>query len=320
MHSPAPARTRRAFLRQLLGLGVAGLAGYQPLLGQTPPPLSGAEAFRFAFLTDIHLLRGNLFRSAQGLAACLAAVEKLDPKPDFILVGGDLVDRAREMPLILAEQQLRLFRQIWNDNTSLPAHWVFGNHDLAGTSLSNSDVSDARYAKGLFREVFQLPRLTTSFDWKGWHFVILDDVSLQPDHTYIGAFERDELAFLRTDLDAHRTMPTLVTTHIPLTSGIPLPFYEMTSADNKHPQTFLCTNPDDFYATLPGHNIRGVLAGHLHHLELIKRDGLQLVNSGAVCGNYWRGPMLGTVEGFGVVDLSADGTMTFNYRDYGWKT
>ena len=48
-------------------------------------------------------------------------------------------------------------------------------------------------------------------------------------------------------------------------------------------------------------------------------NGIQFINSGAVCGTYWKGPLYGCPEGFGVVDLGKDGSVAFEYRDYGWK-
>ena len=76
--------SRRRFLRQFLGASALAVAGLDPLFAQTVAP-SQAASFRFAFLTDLHLLQGGALRSVEGIVACLAAVEKLDPRPEFIL-------------------------------------------------------------------------------------------------------------------------------------------------------------------------------------------------------------------------------------------
>ena len=81
----------------------------------------------------------------------------------------------------------------------------------------------------------------------------------------------------------------------------------------------VCTNGAIVLEDLPRHNVRAILSGHLHHLEQIAVNGIPIINSGAVCGSYWAGPSFGTPEGFGVVDLGADGSVAFDYRDYGWK-
>jgi DNA repair exonuclease SbcCD nuclease subunit len=279
-----------------------------------------AESFRFAFLTDLHLLQGGALGSVEGIVACLAAVEKLDPRPEFILVGGDLVHSTRDLTVPGAESALDFFLQLWKDHTDLPTYWTFGNHDLAGTNNPYVSTADPDYGKGLFQNRLQLPRLFYSFDCKGWHFVVLDDIALRP-HGYFGELFDDELAFLKADLDVHRTTPTIVTTHIPIASNLPLGLLLAHALIEDHrplPNHLICANGSALLEDIPGHNIRAVLAGHLHFHEQIERNGVRLINSGAVCGNYWKGPMYGCPEGFGVVDLGANGSVAFDYRDYGW--
>jgi DNA repair exonuclease SbcCD nuclease subunit len=311
--------SRRRFLRQLIGagaLGLAGAAGLNPLFAQGTAPTQ-AGAFRFAFLTDLHLMQGGALRSVQGISACLDAVQKLSPRPDFILCGGDLVHSTRELTLPGAETALDFFLQLWKDHTDLPTHWTFGNHDLAGTSNRYVPKTDPEYGKGLFKERLQLPQLFYSFDVMGWHFVVLDDIALQPDTSYIGEIFPEELAFLKADLDAHRSMPTIVCTHIPIASNVPLAL-SLTSG-KPVPKNLVCTNAQSFLDDLPGHNIRAVLSGHIHFYEELSQNGVRIINSGAVCGSYWKGANHGCPEGFGVVDLSADGSVKFDYRTYGWK-
>ena len=310
--------TRRHFLRQLVGAGAIVTTGLDSLLAARSV---GSQSFRFAFLTDLHLLKDGDLRSAQGIATCLGAVEKLSPRPDFILVGGDLVDRARDLTIPEAERRLTMFQQIWRDHTSLPAHWTFGNHDLVGTSNPSDSPGDPRYGKGLFKERFHLHQLFYSFDFKGWHFVVLDDISPQPKQTYIGEFFADELGFLASDLEAHASMPTIICTHIPIVSNIALAYFASQPATS-HPhgmRNLVCENGSAVTSNFPRHNVRAVLAGHLHYHEQIMRGGIPFVNSGAVCGSYWKGPVYGCHEGFGVVDLGADGSFDFKYQTYGWK-
>jgi len=315
--------SRRHFLRQLLGASALTIGGLDSLFAQSSP-LAPAKAtpFRFAFLTDLHLLQGGALRSVQGIVACLAAVQKLDPRPDFILCGGDLVHSSRDLTLPGAETALDYFLQLWKNHTDIPTHWTFGNHDLAGTSNAYALANDPSYGKGLFQNRLQMPRLFYSFDCKGWHFVVLDDIALQPDHSYIGELFDDELAYLKADLDAHRTTPTIVCSHIPVASNLPLQLLlargQISNYSSKI-KTLVCTNGKAALGDIPGHNIRAILSGHLHFYEALDHNGVRIINSGAVCGNYWKGPNNGCPEGFGVVDLGADGSATFDYRSYGWK-
>lgn len=314
-----PTLSRRRFLQSLFGaLAASQVEGF----GANVPAVSApAGAFRFVFLTDLHLLKEGAKHSAQGIAMCLQTVENLNPRPDFILVGGDLVNDARDMSIFDANRGWDLFLKTWHDNTGLPAYWTFGNHDLAATGIHDPPVTDPRYCKGLFKQRLGLSKLFYSFDHRGWHFVVMDDIALMPDKSYEGLLFDDELAFLRTDLQAHAAQPTILCTHIPLLSSTPfaLSLAQATGFHVKTPKNLVCTNASAATSDFPGHNIRAVLAGHLHRYERNDFSGVPFYNSGAVCGNYWKGPMLDCPEGFGVVDLGADGSVKFDYRTYGWK-
>lgn len=307
--------SRRRFVQGLLGMLAAsrleGLAA----------PASGAEPFRFAFVTDLHLLKDGAKRSVQGIAACLQAVEALRPRPDFILVGGDLVNDARDQSIPDVEAGYDLFLKTWHNNTRLPTYWTFGNHDLCATGVANPPKGDPRYEKGLFKQRLGLSSLFYSFDHRGWHFVVMDDIALLPNKSYEGLLFDDELAFLKADLQRNATTPTIMCTHIPFYSMLPfsISIAQATGFHVKSPRNLTCTNSAMLTKDFPGHNIRAVLAGHLHNYETNVISGVPYYNSGAVCGNYWNGPMGSCPEGYGVVDLGADGSVKFEYCDYGWK-
>ncbi len=311
--------SRRRFLRQALGAGFLAATGLERLAAQAPASAPGA--FRFAFLTDLHLMKDGALRSGQGIAACLGAVEKLSPRPDFILCGGDLVHLARDLTVAEAERRLKMFLRIWHDSTALPARWVFGNHDLVGTSNMSVPPSDPAYATGLFQATFQLPQLYYGFAHQGWQFVVQDDVWLEPDRLYIGELSRENLAFARAALARQPKAPTIVCTHIPLLSNLPLGLQLVKGLlpGSAIPKNLVCTNAGLLTAMFPGHDVRAVLCGHLHHYERLQVDGIPFINSGAVCGSYWKGPMMGCPEGYGIVDVAADGSLGFAYQDYGWK-
>ncbi|MBW4449788.1 MAG: hypothetical protein KME38_23855 [Spirirestis rafaelensis WJT71-NPBG6] len=54
------------------------------------------------FLNDTHLRRD--LRSPEGLVTCLDAVEKLSPKPNFIVTSGDLIQNLRDEDLKRANE------------------------------------------------------------------------------------------------------------------------------------------------------------------------------------------------------------------------
>jgi Icc protein len=314
---PLPLPSRRQFLRQLLGTGALAVAGLPSLASSLVPPRTG-PSFRLAFLTDFHLMKDGNLGSAHGIAACLTALEKLNPRPELIIAGGDLVNASRDLTIPEAEQRLNLFLQIWHDHTALPVHWVFGNHDLVGLTNDQASPSDPLYGKGLFEQRFQLHPLYNSFDYQGWHFVMLDDIGPETALSYYSGHLFDEdLRFLRADLDAHRAMPTIICTHIPIVSNLAIATHFLAAIGiDLTDHTLICNNGGALTADLPGHNVRAVLAGHLHRYERLTLDGIPYYNSGAVCGDYWRGPMFDCPAGYAILDLAADGSLAFDYRAY----
>jgi hypothetical protein len=48
-------------------------------------------------------------------------------------------------------------------------------------------------------------------------------------------------------------------------------------------------------------------------------DGISYICGGAVCGDWWRGNRVRSVEGYGLVDLYSDGTFDYSYQPFGWE-
>jgi predicted phosphodiesterase len=66
-------------------------------------------------------------------------------------------------------------------------------------------------------------------------------------------------------------------------------------------------------------NVRLCLSGHIHLLDRCELDGVTYICDGAVSGAWWKGPLDGIREGFGVIDLRPDGGFTHRYEPYGWN-
>lgn len=326
MKSPAKSIrvSRRSFLVRaaLIAGGMAtGLRGS----GAQTVTASAAPALRVVFATDAHLMVDDALRSEQGLVACLEAIEELRPKPDFILFGGDLTHESPELDFPSAERLLDRFLTVWRAHTDRPTFFNFGNHDLTGTKNRAVNREDPRFGKGLFRSRLELERLSYAFEKGAWRFIVLDDVVPEPDGSYIGEFGRQELSFLRSELEAHPQAPTVVCTHIPPVSVLPslniTGSVEAVGTRLETPASLVLANARDLHRALVDTkaNVKLVLAGHLHHLEQIGVDGVQYLTGGAICGNWWKGSQNGCPEGFTVLDLHQDGNVRAEYRSYGWE-
>ena len=306
--------TRREFLRLTAGAFAAGMLG--PLAFADPAP---GEPFRFVFLNDIHLMPAR--NAAAGLAAALDAVERLDPRPDFILTGGDLLDQLRSSDLDSAEQRAAEFVRIWTDHTALPSHHSLGNHDPAGWANPAVDHADPRAGFALLQRHLRMPGLNYSFDHKGWHFAAFHNATLTTPGEYITEYAPPLTDFLAADLAASAARPTILTGHFPVfashspdinpaTLATPLPIDSPVAAPR---------NPEALLALTARANVRAHLSGHIHRLDRVDTARSTFLSLGAVCGDKWLGPCSNAPAGFTIFDCAADGSLAFGYHDTHWQ-
>jgi Icc protein len=176
---------------------------------------------------------------------------------------------------------------------------------------------ESDYGKRLFADRYGLGRTYRSFDHKGWHFILLDSIGQaagSPD--YIGLIDDGQLEWLKQDLEkTGRTVPVVIVTHIP--------FYSAMSQMQRGPTipiepNGLVTNAFRFRKLLEPYNIKLVLSGHGHIRERIELGRTVYIQSGAVCGLWWKGPVYGDAEAFGVVSCAAN-EFQYRYQTYGWQ-
>ncbi|URD48551.1 metallophosphoesterase [Chroococcidiopsis sp. CCNUC1] len=176
-------------------------------------PKSATQPFRFVFLSDIHLRKD--LRSPQGMAAALDAVERLSPKPAFIVTGGDLCHDLRSQGLKEANETANLFVKIWQEHTKLPTYHSLGNHDPAGWSSETFPQKHPQFGMKLLMDKLGMKSLSYSFNHNNWHFVVLDNIHLTAPGEFVGEFTEKQLAFLRQDLTQHAKQPTMIFCHVP---------------------------------------------------------------------------------------------------------
>ncbi len=304
------ATSRREFLA-LLGAAGVSAAVSPSLFAASGSPVAG-EPFTFLFYTDAHLQpeldgvigTGMAFKKGRGI------------KADFAINGGDHVFDALGVP---KQRSLMLFDMYdkAQQDLGLKFYHTIGNHDVCGVyPASGVGEDDPLYGKKLFEERFG--KLYYSFDHKGHHFIVLDSIGITPDHHYEGRIDAAQLQWLAADLAALPAgTPVIVSVHIPLVTAYMAYIPELPMAPPHH--SLSVANASQVLDLFAGHNVIGVLQGHTHVNELVEWKGVPYVTSGAVCGNWWHGPRMGTPEGFTVVTV-AGGKMTTRYETYGFKT
>lgn len=279
--------------------------------------VSSGGAFRFVHLTDLHIRPEH--NAAEGVVACLKAVNKLGPKPDFILTGGDLVMDVCESDFERATLLFDVLVKTFRDYASIPVRHCIGNHDIFGWSSRRKVPTDhPQYGKKMFCDRLNLPRTYYTFDHKGWQFFVLDNIQPFADSSYQGCIDEEQMAWLLQELTRKQVgVPAVVVCHIPILSSTV--FVDLPAGDSFNiPVSMMCRDSRKLADLFAKHNVRLVLSGHTHEVDVVDYRGVKFICGGSVCGAWWTGPQNGFKEGFGVLDMSTDGSLKYCYRDYGW--
>ncbi len=186
---------RRQFLK-VAGLG--GLVFASGLARGADSYTQAQDEFFFVQLSDTHWgFQGAPNPDAAGtLPKAIAAVNALDPQPDFIVFTGDLTHTTDDP----AERRRRLtqFKELISGLRTKQIRLMPGEHDA---SLDSGEA---------YREFFGQTHY--SFAHKGVHFIALDNVS---DPT--GRIGDEQLAWLAADLARQpKDARIVVLTHRPL--------------------------------------------------------------------------------------------------------
>lgn len=209
---------RRAFLQNSIALSLARsanlVASPTNYLGQTLRPRTNPEQdFDFVFFTDTHLQP-----ELGAVAACAKCFPQInEAKPEFCVSGGDQVFDVCEQDLNRARMLFKLYRHTEAELACKVYHTV-GNHDVIGLNQKSPiEPGDPVYGKKLYEDNFG--KLYYSFDYKGWHLIVLDSIGIEYYKIFTSHFDGAQLNWLQADLArlAPNT-PIIVVSHVPIAS------------------------------------------------------------------------------------------------------
>ena len=300
--------TRSRFLT--LSAAAAAAAAF-PLRAATTP-----GTLRFIFFTDTH--NQPELSANEGTTLALRKIKSL--KPGLCIQGGDHVMDLNAVPRERAIMLLDGYQKTERILDDIPIHHVLGNHDVFGLSTkSGIKPDDPLYGKQAFEQRFNT-RTYRSFDHAGYHFILLDAIGITPTREFDAIIDPIQLAWLKQDLaDTPAGTPIIVTSHVPLVSAAAQYAPPYTGNTNPALHTYLLGNAYDVLPLFEGHNLIAVLQGHTHVNETVYWRNIPFITSGAVCGNWWKGSLLGTPEGFTIFELY-QGTARWRYETYGWHS
>ena len=265
--------------------------------------------FSFAFLTDIHMTPDK--SAPQGFQQAIDTVNKL--KTDFVITGGDLIMDALGQTRSRADSLYQLYGGLMK-GFKMPVHNTVGNHELFAFYNKDIDTLDPDYGEGMFRRYFGNP--WQSFNYKGWHFIILKSIEQTPMRGYYGKINPEQMNWLKQDLaNVNDTTPIVVSLHIPL-----ITVYNQWQEGGQQVNGIgsVITNGKEVMDLLRKKNLKLVLQGHQHYFEDLFMDGVHFITGGAVSAAWWGGPNGTLEEGFMLVKVYGE-QIKAEYVDFGWE-
>jgi Icc protein len=329
---------RRDFLRStLIAVGGGTLAG--PSLAASSPNAESASpkrSFRFVHFGDTHVGGGatmpfcasddgypKALTHVHAIAVQSIAVQSNTDAPEFILHTGDIITDAFWATEESARAQWDVYRKLMAKHCKLPVRYTLGNHDV-NFDWGLGDADTPFPGKMLALEQTGLASPYYSFDHGGWHFIVLDNTQRGGWNGFQHFLDDKQFAWLEKDLAAtNATTPIVIATHAPILTVTC--FFEPPA--KKHPDGMVITNDGvhqdvvkihDLFRRHP--NVKLCLSGHYHQVDHVQYLGVHHICGGAVCADYWRGPLKYRPEfeaGYGIVDLFENGTFEYRFVDYG---
>ena len=258
------------------------------------------EQFAFAFLTDIHLQPE--LNAVEGFKQAIDSVNKLDP--DFVITGGDLVMDVLDVSYGRADSLYNLYLDVLK-GFNMPVYNTIGNHEHYGLYRRGEvDSSHDEYGKKMYEK--RIGERYYSFDYKGWHFMVLDAVGIREDREYNGLIDDEQIEWIKSDLSKlDKDTPIALSVHIPfITAQTQLTEGSLAST----PENLVIINARDVLLLFREYNLKLVLQGHLHFLEdIYVNEQVHFITGGAVCGRWWRNrPESTPEEGFVMVYVDGE--------------
>jgi 3',5'-cyclic AMP phosphodiesterase CpdA len=227
---------------------------YLPAQAETP--------FFFVQLADpqfgMYPLQKDFRKEKENLSAAIKAINLL--KPDFVVVCGDLVNRARDT------RQIAAFRKtIAQLDTSIALYLVPGNHDVGNTPTSASLKS--------YRDNFGPDYY--SFERHGKTFVVLNSALLK-DPSKVRSEGKKQMDWLADILEKaqRKNSEVIVFEHHPL--------FVKNAGESSGYFNIPLRSRIELLKLLESHGVSYVFAGHLHRNATGSHSALQMITTGPV--------------------------------------
>lgn len=207
---------------------------------------------RFIHITDLHLShadsgdKGLHSDTEATLRRVVARIAAMEEKPAFVVASGDLTNTGHEA-------SYRLLREIIAD-VPVPLVLALGNHDKRegfNAVFRGGATGDAYYHDALHGPL---------------HVIVLD--TLVPGRV-AGTVDDEQMGYLQGALTRHPGYPKLIVMHHPPRvdpEGLPWGTIDLASTET-------------LAEVLKGHQIAGILSGHIHINRVMHWHGIPIIVS-----------------------------------------
>jgi hypothetical protein len=292
---------------------------------ETPiPERTKTRVLRIAHMTDFHVQPEGI--SADGMVRALRHVQSQADPPNIIFNTGDSIMDSMWVERHKAEQQWDFYNSILAAENRIPVVHAIGNHDVWGWGLSDpSLLNDPMYGKELAIARLGLPYRYYSFDYAGWHFIVLDSTHLTSPAAsppFLGRLDEEQYEWFLSDVNAvsmTTNAPICILSHIPIMAGCGVFSVANAEATGSWVVPGNMVHIDarrfrDYFVQSP--RIRLCLSGHTHQYESLEYLGVRYITGGAVSGGWWNGIYMNFPPAYVMVNLYDDGSSDSEFVPY----
>lgn len=243
------------------------------------PKLSEARLFSFVQMCDTQLGMGGYKHDVRAFEMAVGQINQM--KPDFVVICGDLVDKANEKSWVDFNRIKAGFK--------IPCHCAAGNHDVGNRPTKESL---RRYREKIGKDYYTV-------EHKGYTFVIANTQLWKAPLK--GESEKHDTWFRESLIAAKKkSSPVVVVVHYPL--------FVRTPDEKENYYNLPLAKRMELLKLCEEHGVVAFLAGHTHKLVINQYKGMQLVNGETTSKSFDKRPL-----GFRWWDVGERGKMIHRF-------
>lgn len=304
---------RRDFLKKI-GLGAIGASTFTSLKESKD---SKEKSFSILHLTDQHVTSRR--NGDKGYLKCIESINEMEPAPDLVLMGGDMVFDGLYTDLEVYKESINLYKNI-TSKLNIPHYNCLGNHDVLGLSSRRKvPVDFPGIGRKMIMEELGMEKDYYSFNHKGWHFVVLNSIfefDGENGPSYEARIGEEQLEWLRFDLGAHQGMPTIAVSHYSVFNHMGQISQDFEIKAMNH---VVLKDNKELRFILERHQVKALLQGHTHMSEDFIFNDVCYITSLSGSAAWWGGNWLGFKPGYTVLELGESEILNWHPVTFEWE-